>query len=113
MFAVRIKSFINKIFLINKNKLLNGVKMTEKIEMGTVSSRGQICIPSSIREDLGLKEGSKILFVLMDDSLIIKKVNMQTFAEITKPLKEAARKSGMKESEVNGIIHRFRSKQTK
>jgi AbrB family looped-hinge helix DNA binding protein len=84
--------------------------MAEKIEMGTVSSRGQICIPNDIREDLGLKEGSKILFVLADDSLIVKKVNMQTFREITKPLKEAAKKAGMKESEVPGIVHRFRSK---
>lgn len=87
--------------------------MAEKIEMGTVSSRGQICIPNSIREDLGLKEGSKILFVLTDDSLLVKKVNMQSFAEITKPLKEAAKKAGMKESEVPGIVHRFRNKQTK
>ena len=32
--------------------------MTEKIEMGTISSRGQICIPNNIREDMGLKEGN-------------------------------------------------------
>ena len=84
--------------------------MVEKIEMGTVSSRGQICIPNDIREELGLKEGSKILFVLEDDSLIVKKVDMQTFREITKPLKEAAKKAGMKESEVPRIVHKFRSK---
>ena len=47
----------------------------EKIEMATVSSRGQICIPNGIRDDMGLKEGSKVLFVLTDDSLIMKKVN--------------------------------------
>jgi len=84
--------------------------MAEKIEMGTVSSRGQICIPNDMREDLGLKEGSKILFVLADDSLLVKKVNMQTFKEITKPLKEAAKKAGMKESDVPGIVHKFRRK---
>ncbi len=84
--------------------------MAEKIEIGTVSSRGQICIPNNIREDMGLEEGSKVLFVLTDDSLLVKKVNMRTFKEITKPLKEAAKKAGMKESEVSGIVHRFRSK---
>ena len=84
--------------------------MTEKIELGRVSSRGQICIPNDIREDMGLKEGSRILFVLADDSLLIKKVNMRTFAEITKPLKEAAKKAGMKESDVVEMIHRFRAK---
>lgn len=84
--------------------------MNEIIEMGTVSSRGQICIPNDIREGMGLKEGNKVLFVLQDDSLLIKKVSMQTFAEITKPLKEEARKAGMKESDVEGIVSRFRKR---
>ncbi|MBI2630225.1 AbrB/MazE/SpoVT family DNA-binding domain-containing protein [Candidatus Pacearchaeota archaeon] len=76
--------------------------------MATVSSRGQVCIPNDIREEMGLKDGSKVLFVLSNDSLIVKKVNMQTFEEATKPLKDAARKSGLKEEDVAGIIHRFR-----
>ncbi|MFH0752718.1 MAG: AbrB/MazE/SpoVT family DNA-binding domain-containing protein [archaeon] len=80
------------------------------IEMGTVSSRGQICIPSGIRESMGLEEGNKVLFVLQDDALIVKKVNTQTFAEITKPLKEKAKKAGLKESEANKIVQRFRKK---
>ena len=82
--------------------------MVKKIEMGTVSSRGQICIPNSIREDMGLEEGNKVLFVLNDDSLIMKKVNEQTFEEITKPLREANKK--IKEDEVVDLIHRFRAK---
>ena len=82
--------------------------MSEIIEMGTVSSRGQICIPNDIREEMGLKEGNKVLFVLQDDFLLMKKVTMQTFVEITKPLKEEAKKSGFKKSEVDDIVHRFR-----
>ncbi len=84
-------------------------KMTERIEMATVSSRGQICIPNDIREDMGLKEGSKVLFVLTDGSLIMKKVNMQAFEEITAPLKVAAKKAGMKEEDVPDMVHRFRA----
>lgn len=82
--------------------------MSEIIEMGTVSSRGQICIPNDIREEMGLKEGNKVLFVLQNESLIVKKITIQTFAEITKPLKEEAKKAGFKESEVDNIVHRFR-----
>lgn len=82
--------------------------MAEKIEMGTVSARGQICIPNSIRQNMDLKEGSKVLFVLSDNSLLVKKVTMQTFEELTKPLKVAAKKAGMKEPDVSGIVHRFR-----
>ncbi len=84
--------------------------MTEIIEMGTVSSRGQICIPNDIRDEMGLKEGNKVLFVLQDESLLVKKVTMQTFAEITRPLKEAAKRAGFKESEVDGIVHRSRKR---
>lgn len=82
--------------------------MTEIIEMGTVSSRGQICIPNDIRDVMNLKEGNKVLFFLHDDSLIVKKVNTQTFAEITKPLKEEAKKINFKESEVDDLVHNFR-----
>lgn len=84
--------------------------MAEIVEMGTVSSRGQICIPNDIREEMGLNEGNKVLFVLQDNSLIVKKVNLQTFAEITRPLKEKAKKLGMKESSVESIVSNFRKR---
>jgi antitoxin PrlF len=84
--------------------------MSEIIEMGTMSSRGQICIPSNIRSNMGLVEGSKILFVLQDDALLVKKVNKQTFEQITRPLKEAAKKAGFHEEEVPGIVHNVRKK---
>ncbi len=84
--------------------------MAERIEMATVSSRGQICIPNGIREDMGLKEGSKVLFMLNDDSLIMKKVSMQTWEDVTKPLKESMKKTELKESDVSDIVHRFREK---
>lgn len=82
--------------------------MSEIIEIGTVSSRGQICIPNDIREEMGLKEGNRVLFVLQAESLLVKKVTAQTFAAITRPLKDESKKSGMKESDVAGIVERFR-----
>lgn len=84
--------------------------MGEIIEMGTISSRGQVAIPSDIRQELKLTEGSKVLFLVEDDTLIMKKVTLSSFADITKPLKEAARKAGLKESDVDGIVHRSRKR---
>jgi AbrB family looped-hinge helix DNA binding protein len=83
--------------------------MADKIEIATVSSRGQICIPNDIREEMGIKKGSKVLFALTGDSLIMRRINMETFAEITKPLKEAMKKSGLKEHDIPDIVHRFRA----
>ena len=80
------------------------------IEMGKISSRGQVAIPTDIRNQLGLDEGAKVLFFTEDDTLLMKKVTQQTFAQITRPLKLAAKKAGMKEKDVPDMVHRFRKK---
>ena len=80
------------------------------IEMGKISSRGQVAIPADIRNQLGLNEGSKVLFFTEDETLLIKKVTEQTFAQITRPLKLVAKKAGMKEKDVPDLVHRFRKK---
>ena len=78
------------------------------IEMGKISSRGQIAIPTDIRNKLGLKEGEKVMFFAENDTLLMKKVTSQTFAQITKPLREAAKKTGLKEKDVPDLVHKFR-----
>ena len=80
--------------------------MTEIVEMGKISSRGQVAIPSDIRNQLGLQEGSKVLFVLEDDTLLMKKVTAESFAHLTKPLREAKKK--IKEEDVTDLIHKLR-----
>ena len=84
--------------------------MEEIVEIGKISSRGQIAVPVDIRRKMKLKEGQKVLFVLGNDTLLVKKIIPETFAQITQPLREAAKKAGMKESDVPGMIHRFRAK---
>ncbi|MEK6891173.1 MAG: nucleotidyltransferase domain-containing protein [Nanoarchaeota archaeon] len=85
-------------------------KMERIVEIGTVSSRGQIAIPVDVRNKLNLKDGEKMLFVLEGDTLIIKKVSShnKTWEEITKPLREAAKKSDLKEENVVDLVHRSR-----
>jgi len=80
----------------------------EIIEMGTISSRGQIAIPSNIREHLGLKEGTKVVFAVSNNALIMKKVESMSWDEITKPLRDAPKK--IKEEDVTDLIHKMRKK---
>ena len=82
------------------------MKMDTVIEMGKISSRGQVAIPSDIRSHLGLVEGSKVLFFLENDTVLMKKVSVESFAELTKPLREAKKK--IREEDVPALIHRFR-----
>jgi antitoxin PrlF len=80
--------------------------MATSVDIGTVSSRGQIAIPSGIRSQLGLEDGSKVLFLLEEDTLLMRKVNSETFTELTKPFRKAKKK--INEAEVNQLIHRMR-----
>lgn len=82
--------------------------MAEAVDIGTVSARGQVAIPSEIRERMNLKEGEKLLFMLEGDSLFIKKVSSMSWDEVTRPLRAAAKKAGLTESDVPGIIERVR-----
>ena len=79
-----------------------------KVEIGKISSRGQIAIPADIRKELKLKEGQKVLFFLGGDTLLIKKVNTESFRELTEPLRKSEKK--IKESGVNALIHRMRKR---
>ncbi|MBI3037161.1 AbrB/MazE/SpoVT family DNA-binding domain-containing protein [Candidatus Woesearchaeota archaeon] len=82
--------------------------MTASIEIGKVSSRGQVAIPAEMRKNLNLREGEKVLFFSEGDAIVMKRVTPGSFREITEPLKEAVKKAGLKESEVTDIISRFR-----
>lgn len=85
--------------------------MEKIVELGTVSSRGQIAIPATIRRRLGLDEGKKIMFIVEGDTVLIKKVDIEkTWDDVTKPLREAAQKSGLREADVPAILHRMRKK---
>ncbi|MBS3174882.1 AbrB/MazE/SpoVT family DNA-binding domain-containing protein [Candidatus Woesearchaeota archaeon] len=82
--------------------------MEEVIEMGKISARGQIAIPAEIRREMDLQEGQRILFVLENDTLMIKKITTQTFSQITKPLKEAMKKTNLQEKDVPELLQQFR-----
>lgn len=82
--------------------------MEEVIEMGKISARGQIAIPAEIRREMDLQEGQRVLFVLENDTLMIKKVTTQTFSRITKPLKEAMKKTSLQEKDVPELLQQFR-----
>ena len=103
-----IESFKYKIRLTYKISLGKVIDVTTSIEIGKVSSRGQIAIPAEMRKSLNLREGEKVLFFSEGDTVVMKKVTLGSFRELTEPLKEAAKQAGLKESEVTEVISRFR-----
>jgi len=82
--------------------------MSEIFEMGRVSSRGQIAIPIDIRREMRLEDGSQVLFLLEEDTLLIKKVSAETWESLTKQLR--SQKKMIRQEDVTEIIHRMRKK---
>lgn len=82
--------------------------MTELLELGTMSSRGQLCIPTNIREKLMLTEGTKVLFLATENTLLLKKVDSETFSQLAKPFQESSKK--IKEADVVNAVHAARKK---
>lgn len=67
----------------------------QMIELGKITSKGQITIPKVIRDALGVSGGDKILFEKKDGEVIIKKAQKGSIVSLldeAKPLgKEASR----------------------
>ncbi len=83
----------------------------EKIEVTSMSSRGQIVIPLDIREELGLKEGEKFIVVGENDTVVLKKIGMPSFKDFDKLIKKTrdfAKEKNIKKEYVEEAIKKAR-----
>jgi AbrB family looped-hinge helix DNA binding protein len=77
------------------------------IEFTKLSSKGQIVIPLEIRKNFDLKEGTPFVLITNDDTICLKKMEMpkvKSWADATKPFKEAAKKSNFKKEDLDILI---------
>lgn len=49
---------------------------TPIVDATKISQRGQVVIPKEIRDRLGLKNGSKLLVIAVDDAIILQKAEV-------------------------------------
>ena len=78
-----------------------------------ISSKGQVVIPSEIREKLHLEEGNLLIISDTDDSICMKKLELpkiKSWDEATKPFREAAKKFRFSEEDLKKLIAESRMK---
>jgi AbrB family looped-hinge helix DNA binding protein len=78
-----------------------------------LSSKGQVVIPEEIRQRLGLKEGAQFVVVGERDVVILKSIvppAMEEFDELMRRARSAAKKAGVKRSDVAKAVRRARSR---
>ena len=79
------------------------------MELAKVTTKGQVTIPKSIRETLGLKEGSKILFIQKGSDIVIKNSAMLALEKIQDAFDGEAERLGLENDEdVVKMIKDFR-----
>jgi AbrB family looped-hinge helix DNA binding protein len=78
-----------------------------------LSSKGQVVIPEEIRQRLGLKEGTAFVVVGDRDVVIFKTIAppaMGEFDELVRTARGAARKAGVKPSDVKRAVAKARAR---
>ena len=57
-----------------------------------VTDKGQISLPISIREPLKIKQGDELIIARSDNTIIIKKLKKEDFADLLKNSEKVAKK---------------------
>lgn len=84
-------------------------------DITTISTKGQVVIPSHIRQELQLEEGSQLVVSRMSDFILLKKVNIPDpkadFERLVGFGIEHAKKLGIRsEEDVVRIVHEGRKR---
>ncbi len=85
----------------------------EKVEITSISSRGQVVIPQGVRDKLNLHEGEKFVVIGEAGTIILKKLEMPSFKGVDKLLertREFVKTKNIKPKEVNEAVKRVRSR---
>lgn len=83
----------------------------DKIEITSMSSRGQIVIPQDVRTNLNLKEGEKFIVIGQDDTILLKKIEMPSFKNFDKLIAKTqkfAKEKGLSKKDLQEAIKRAR-----
>lgn len=90
------------------------MKGRDFMDLAKVTSKGQITIPIDIRELLGLKEGSKVLFLKKGNEIVIKNAAMLALEEIQDEFEGEAERLNLKdEDDVVSMIKEVRKERKK
>ncbi|WP_459190922.1 AbrB/MazE/SpoVT family DNA-binding domain-containing protein [Halosimplex sp. J119] len=81
---------------------------TDDPEVTTVTSKGQITIPSRLRKQFGLEQGTKLMVVPTDYGLVLKKLELPSVKEFQQRVEERAETVDLSMEEVNELVHEAR-----
>ena len=84
----------------------------EDVTTTKLSSKGQIVIPEAIRRRLSLEPGAEFVVLGEEDTIVLKRIRtpaMRDFDTIVARARHAARRAGLRRSDVAAAIEAVRS----
>ena len=81
---------------------------SDEPEVTTVTSKGQITIPSSLRKQFGLEQGTKLMVVPTEYGLVLKKIDLPSVEEFQQRVEERAKAVDLSSGDVSTLIHEAR-----
>ena len=87
--------------------------MSQAVATTKMSSRGQVVIPESIRDSLGLEAGVQFAVFGQDDVVMFKVINppsTEEYEHLKRRLRQQAREAGLKRSHIPKAIARVRGR---
>ena len=84
----------------------------EDVTTTRLSSRGQVVIPDAIRRRLSLEAGAEFVVIGEEDTIVLKRIRkpaMHEFDTIMARARQAARRAGLRRSDIATAIEAVRS----
>ena len=81
------------------------------IEVTTISSKGQVVIPATVRKEMHLSNGSKLLVLTEGNNLLLKplyKPRLQVFEALIRRSQRYTKEVGLRKSDVKKAIKKVR-----
>ena len=83
---------------------------TDNPEVATVTSKGQITIPSRLREEFDISEGTQVMVVPTEYGLVLKKIDLPSVEEFQNRVAE--RDTTLSMDEISDLVHDARQDDT-
>ena len=81
---------------------------SDEPEVTTVTAKGQITIPSDLRDRFGLEQGTKLMVVPTEYGLVLKKVDLPSIEEFQRRVEERTDSVKISLDEVTRLVHEAR-----
>jgi len=83
---------------------------TDNPELATVTSKGQITIPSRLREEFDISEGTQVMVVPTEYGLVLKKIDLPSVEEFQDRVAE--RDTTLSMDAISDLVHDARQDDT-